>query len=138
MLEKTITPSLRSWLQHVTTWKSLNMELSPEKDFFFRWADRNVKVYITARPKLHASCKINIFIHLIIYYVSKLLKLQWSSNSWVQNKQGYGMGWNWAWCLQIFRLFFRFLLTAAILSIFDPKFESNLLSQYLTSRSIIQ
>ena len=48
--------------------------------------------YTSAPLKLHVSCKVNIFIPLVIYYVTNLLKLQSCCNTWVRNKRDSGMG----------------------------------------------
>lgn len=121
-------------------WKLLNIVLYCETGTFCRWIDGNVSMYMIAPLKFHVSYKVDIFPHLILYFVFKLLRPQKSCNSWVQDKRGCKV-----WQVGARVISCRFLdffnstdfIKTTHLSIFDSKFQTHSLSLHFTNRTII-
>ena len=49
--------------------EKLDVVLPPETGLFCKWTDEDVRVNIIVPLKLQVNCKVNTFIHSIIYYV---------------------------------------------------------------------
>ena len=121
-------------------WNLLNIVLYCETGTFCRWIDGNVSMYMIAPLKFHVSYKVDIFPHLILYFVFKLLRPQKSCNSWVQDKRGCKV-----WQVGARVIACRFLdffnstdfIKTTHLSIFDSKFQTHSLSLHFTNRTII-